>query len=580
MRALRTGKTVIPVLAKSTAPRPLFLETLNYRQFPAQQNELVKDLGAKPQQAVLPQLRYDTVPSPPQKFMPRENAVAAVRHLLFSSEGSSESIAVTAVAGMGGIGKTVLTIALCRDPTVRDAFPDGIAWITIGREWDGDFVPRMREVAKALGDDLGAYDNPIACQTQYRNLLRSKAALVVIDDVWNIQHLDQLLVDAPRSRFLFTTRDKTIVRTKTNRSYSADVLTTTEARALLALWSNLSPESLPPAESAAIIEACGALALALAQIGGSLRGLPVYEWRYTVDHLKNANISALQAQLHTGQDNFFKSLSVSLDAIPDEKLLDRYRTLAVLLEDVPAPLTILKILWSASEPDARQTARYFVDRSLATWESDADPAQGIKLHDLQLDYVRAGYPNRQSLGLIHEATRLSSHVLANHPEQYSSQLAGRLCGLKSNPEISQFVSQISAAAPKPWLQSMHPALHPPGTALVRTSDGHSSYVNGVALTGDGRLAVSASYNNTLKVWDLESGRALQTLEGHSDAARGVAVTGDGRRAVSASEDKTLKVWDLESCRALLTLEGHSASVNDVAVTGDGRLPSPLLGTTR
>jgi hypothetical protein len=89
--------------------------------------------------------------------MPRENAVAAVRHLLFSSDGSSESIAVTAVAGMGGIGKTVLTIALCRDPTVRDAFPDGIAWITIGREWDGDFVPRMREVAKALGDDLAAW---------------------------------------------------------------------------------------------------------------------------------------------------------------------------------------------------------------------------------------------------------------------------------------------------------------------------------------------------------------------------------------------------------------------------------------
>jgi len=250
MRALRAGKTVIPVLAKSTAPRPLFLETLNYRQFPAQQNELVKDLGAKPTQAVLQQLRYDTVPSPPQKFMPRENAVAAVRHLLFSSEGSSESIAVTAVAGMDGIGKTVLTIALCRDPTVRDAFPDGIAWITIGREWNGDFVPRMREAAKALGDDLAAYDNPIACQTQYRNLLRGKAALVVIDDVWKIQHLEQLLVDSPRSRFLFTTRDKSIVRAKTNRFYAADVLSTQEARALLALWANVESGKLPPAESA------------------------------------------------------------------------------------------------------------------------------------------------------------------------------------------------------------------------------------------------------------------------------------------------------------------------------------------
>ena len=39
---------------------------------------------------------------------------------------------------------------------------------------------------------------------------------------------------------------------------------------------------------------------------------------------------------------------------------------------------------------------------------------------------------------------------------------------------------------------------------------------------------------------------------------GVAVTPDGKRAVSASEDKTLKVWDLETGRALRTLEGHSA----------------------
>ena len=53
-------------------------------------------------------------------------------------------------------------------------------------------------------------------------------------------------------------------------------------------------------------------------------------------------------------------------------------------------------------------------------------------------------------------------------------------------------------------------------------------------------------DDTLKVWDLDSGRELRTLAGHSDYVRGVAVTADGRRAVSASDDNTLKVWDLES----------------------------------
>ena len=86
----------------------------------------------------------------------------------------------------------------------------------------------------------------------------------------------------------------------------------------------------------------------------------------------------------------------------------------------------------------------------------------------------------------------------------------------------------------------------------------------MAVTADGKRAVSASEDKTLKVWDLETGRALCTLEGHSAYVDGVAVTGDGKRAVSASGDKTLKVWDLETGRALRTLEGHAASVYGVA----------------
>ena len=104
---------------------------------------------------------------------------------------------------------------------------------------------------------------------------------------------------------------------------------------------------------------------------------------------------------------------------------------------------------------------------------------------------------------------------------------------------------------------------------------------GVALTADGRQAVSASYDKTLKVWDVESGGELRTLEGHSGSVYGVAVTADGRRAVSASWDNTLKVWDVESGRELRTLKGHSEPVSGRGGerrTGSGR--SPPLGTKR
>ena len=78
----------------------------------------------------------------------------------------------------------------------------------------------------------------------------------------------------------------------------------------------------------------------------------------------------------------------------------------------------------------------------------------------------------------------------------------------------------------------------------------------MAVTADGQRAVSASSDKTLKVWDLETGRALRTLEGHSSLLNDVAVNGDGRRAVSASTDNTLKVWDLETGREICALEGH------------------------
>jgi WD40 repeat protein len=76
-------------------------------------------------------------------------------------------------------------------------------------------------------------------------------------------------------------------------------------------------------------------------------------------------------------------------------------------------------------------------------------------------------------------------------------------------------------------------------------EGHDDWVVAVAVTLDGRRAVFASADGTLKVWDIESGRELlRTLEGYGGGA--VAVTPDGRRAVSASSDGTLKVWDLDS----------------------------------
>jgi WD40 repeat protein len=109
------------------------------------------------------------------------------------------------------------------------------------------------------------------------------------------------------------------------------------------------------------------------------------------------------------------------------------------------------------------------------------------------------------------------------------------------------------------------------TSQVRmTLRGHSSGVDGVAFSPDGKRLATASWDHTAKVWDVESGKELLTLRGHSNGVYGVAFSPDGKHLATASSDHTAKVWDVESGRELLTLRGHSDSVDGVAYSPDGK----------
>jgi WD40 repeat protein len=144
------------------------------------------------------------------------------------------------------------------------------------------------------------------------------------------------------------------------------------------------------------------------------------------------------------------------------------------------------------------------------------------------DFGRAK-PTRET-ELIQGAIRLSSHILAKDPAQFASQIVGRLLAHKDQPAIQQFTDSLSRTARLPWLRPLWPALDRAGTALLRTLASHSYGVTGVALSADGRRAVSASDDTTLKLWDAEAGTELRTLAGHSDVVTGVALSADGKRA--------------------------------------------------
>jgi hypothetical protein len=90
---------------------------------------------------------------------------------------------------------------------MHHAFPDGIIWVPIGKVSSQNFVTRMREVAKGLNDDLSRYDTAEGSIHEYRTTLRSKAALIVLDDVWDSKDVEPFRADSLRSRLLFTTRN-------------------------------------------------------------------------------------------------------------------------------------------------------------------------------------------------------------------------------------------------------------------------------------------------------------------------------------------------------------------------------------
>ncbi len=99
---------------------------------------------------------------------------------------------------------------------------------------------------------------------------------------------------------------------------------------------------------------------------------------------------------------------------------------------------------------------------------------------------------------------------------------------------------------------------------------HTGAVSSVALSSDGKTLASGSYDNTIKLWDVATGKLLQTLSGHSSWVLSVAWSSDGKTLASGSDDNTIKLWDVATGKLLQTLSGHSSSVYSVAWSSDGK----------
>lgn len=124
--------------------------------------------------------------------------------------------------------------------------------------------------------------------------------------------------------------------------------------------------------------------------------------------------------------------------------------------------------------------------------------------------------------------------------------------------------------------------------LRRVLVGHTDGVTDCVVSPDSRFIVSTSLDESVRIWDVETGTMVRTLSAQWNVERGgwlvrdrpaghlasvwsCAISPDGRRVLSASADQTLKLWDVETGEELRTLSGHTATVEGCAFSPGGAL---------
>jgi len=103
---------------------------------------------------------------------------------------------------------------------------------------------------------------------------------------------------------------------------------------------------------------------------------------------------------------------------------------------------------------------------------------------------------------------------------------------------------------------------------LAATPGHSAEVTSVTFSDDGKLLVSVSKDQFVRLWDVESGQERSTLKGHAGEIGSVAVSPDGRWIASASSsDGTVKIWDAKSGQQTTSM---SLKVQNVAFSSNSR----------
>jgi hypothetical protein len=352
-------------------------------------------VGLKPG-APMPQLRL------PDNFVARPDALAAVKEKLLRESG--QTLVVSAISGLGGLGKSVLATALVLDAEVQGRFEDGILWITLGQNPD---------LQNCLGDWIRALDKSRdsfsattleSAKGYLHNLLAERRMLLVVDDVWNSDEAEWFRVGGAGCRVLVTTRKEEIEGAD---CYSLDLMTEAEAielvqRKLGKKWRFSGGETTSTADEAAFLgfaKSLGYLPLALDLAANLVRdGVGWGELRAEFEaERRDVALGLLDStaddweRLPEEQRRKYSlqaCFNLSLNRL-NELQRSQFGWLGVLPVTVNLTVATGRVLWDLSSVHTKRVLKMLRSRSLLMDGPETmDGERSYRVHDLMHDMAR------------------------------------------------------------------------------------------------------------------------------------------------------------------------------------------------
>jgi hypothetical protein len=316
------------------------------------------------------------IPAQPEIFLGREEDMGELKARIGIRQSGKETgpmQVLTAVRGWPGIGKTALATVFAGDADVRTAFPDGVLWTSLGPE--PKLIQEMAAWGRALGtDDILRAPTLKEATLRLSGLLRQKRVLMVVDDVWEVEHVGPFAQARGNDCALLVTTRLPLVANGLSvperAIYNLPVLDEERALELLGL---LAPSVLNehPAECQQLVRAVECLPLALHVAGRLLQTEAEMPWG-VVDLLKDLQAGKALIEAKAGAS----LMDLENETIPTVATLLRKSTdrldeftrqcFAYLGPFAPKPATFnlaaLRAMWEVDDP--KPIARELRNRGL------------------------------------------------------------------------------------------------------------------------------------------------------------------------------------------------------------------------